>query len=464
MVPPHCLRMTIVWVGVALSLLLPGCKKDELFGKGPGAEASVSTPSGVQSGLVSVVYTLRSDDVTQTDVNVTYSRDGGAFRQATQGSGGSGIRNLVVSSSGTTHTFVWDSGADLDEARESSVVIRVQPEDGEGGVTAAISVHNGRFLAAVENRASGRVRLYRVDVVDGDLTFRGSFDTGGVDPFDVTHASGYFLIVHQTSSDVAVLQVDEATNVLIAAEGSPFRGDGTGSKFLTVAGSHVFVANTSGGTITIFNFDTGSGKLTLNAHSGIAASGCRSLVTRSNRLYVASETAGAILIFDIASDGELLANGASPVTTGGLIDPRALGFASTRLYAANVASATICGFNFLGDGSLSPIAGSPFTVSGSGVEILARRGSKLFAANGDAGQFFALTIDSFGGLSEDVGFPVTLGGPCFALASGGDIALAATTTSREFQLWTIDSLGTLAVADSSPETAGVEVLRVALSN
>jgi len=444
--------------------LLAGCKRDELFGKGPGAEASVTTPSGVQSGLVSVVYTLTSDDVTQTDVGVTYSSDGNTFRRATEGDGGSGTENLAVSPGGTTHTFVWDSGADLEEARETAVLIRVKPEDGVGDITSAITVHNARYLCAVEDRAAGRVRLYRADVVDGSLRLIGSFDTEGADPYDVTYSSGFFLVAHESSSDVAVLQLDEGSETLLAVEGSPFRSDGPGARYLTVGGGHVFVSNSGGGTITVFNLDTSSGKLTLNTHSGVPAPGCRSLVTRSSRLYVASESTGGILIFDISTDGELLPNGASPITTGGLADPRALGFASTRLYAANAAGTTICAFNFLGDGSLSPITGSPFTVSASGIESLVRNGTKLLGATGAGGQLLSLSIDSFGALSEDAGSPISLSGPSYTVASAGEVVIAGTTTSRELLSWTIDTAGALADTDSSPEDAGVEILRIALSN
>ncbi len=448
---------------VVLAGLLLGCGSDSWFGSGPGAEASVNTPSGVQSGLVRLAYTLKSEDVSTTDIQVSYSEGGGPFRRATEGAGGSGTKNLTVSTAGDSHTFVWDSGADIEGSRSSLVVLRVQPENGAGSFTGALSVHNSRFVVAAEDRAIGRVRLYLADVVDGSLTFKGSFSTGGTQPHDVLHESGFFFVAHTSSNNVAAFQVDEGTESLLAVEDSPFSADGAGSKYLASDGEHVFVANTAGGTVTVFNLAS-SGKLTLNVHSGLSAAGCGAMVARSGRLYVASETTGGILIFDIDTDGELVENGFSPVMTGGLSSPRALVSVGSRIYAANASAGSICGFNYLGGGDLSPLGGSPFAVSSSGIEALARNGTKLFAVTGVGEELLALTVDSFGALTEDSASPFVLGGPAFTVVTAGSIAFAATTTSKEIESLTINELGVVEVSGSSPEGVGVEIVRMALSD
>ena len=440
-----------------------GCSADELFGKGPGAEAQVTTPSGVQAGLVTVPYTLESDDVSEADVKVTYSQGGGAFHEATAGPGGSGTNNLSVSPAGDPHTFVWDSGADLEEGRFSDVVVRVEPADGQSDSSSPFRLHNARYVAAVENRSAGRLRFYELDVIEGDVSFIRSFDTGGTDPFDVIFDRGYYFVAHETTNDVAVFQLDEANRTLIAVEGTPFSAGGNSAKYLASDGSRIFVSNPGGGTISILNLDSTSGKLTENIHSGVAAAGCRSMVARSGRLYVASETGASILIFDVASDGELFENAASPVTTGGLADPNSLVTAGTRLFAANVTSATICGFNFQGDGSLAVIAGSPFAVSGAGAEQMVRNNSKLFAVTGAGGQLLTLTIDAFGALSEDAGSPRLLGSPSRGLVTGASVVLAATTTSQTLLSWTIDSAGLVSAAAKSFD-ANAEILRVYISD
>lgn len=455
--------MLLSFPPLTLSLGIVGCKSDAWFGTGSNTEASVNTPSGVQTGEVDVIYSLTGEP-SDTDIAVSFSVGGSSFREATEGAGGDGTEDLSVSETGDTHTFVWDSGADLDGVRADTVVIRVTPEDGTGDTTGVITVHNGRFLAAVENRAAGRVRLYALDAVEGDLNFLGSADTGGTDPYDVLFDDGFFFVAHRTSNDVAVFELDEVEELITAVEGSPFDGDGVGAKFLATAGDHVFVANTASATITIFNRDEENGVLGLNANSGMGVAGCRALVARSSRLYAASETVGQIVVFDIADDGELLLNGSSPVTAGGLASPSAMVAAGSRLYAANTGSATLCGFNFLGDGDLGAISGSPFTVSSTVVEHLAANGSKLFAVTGAGARLVALTIDSFGAVTEDAASPFTLTGPAFGVTSAGAVVVAGTTTSEVLEVWTIGSTGVVAAAGSSPEDAAVEILRLAVSN
>jgi len=448
---------------VAVALALSGCDSEALWGSGGDVETSVTTPSGVQTGHVEVSYTLAGDDVTETDVAVSYSKNGSSFTEASAGPGGDGTNNLTVTSSGALHTFVWDSGADLAEARESTVYLRVRPEEGTLGVSGSFTVYNSRFLVAVEDGAIGRVRLNSVDVVDGDVTFRQSFPTGGTDPYDVIEEDGFFFVAHETTNNVASLELDEENVTLVAAENSPYATSGLGAKYLASDGEHIFVSNTASGTLSIFDLASSSGVLTLSPHSGVAAPGCRSLVVRSSRLYVASETAGEILIFDIEDNGELLTNGASPVIAGGLVSPRAMERVGTRLYAANVASATLCGFNFQGGGGLAAIASSPFALSGAGVEQLDANEDKLFAVTGSAQRFISMTVDAFGDVTEDVGFPAVLSGPAFAVQSAGSVVVVATTTSEKFELWTISNTGTVVPSVSSPVSAGVDLLRIAIS-
>ena len=456
------LRFTYLFFS-AVSLALSGCDSNELWGSGGGVETSVTTPSGVQAGHVEVSYTLTGDDATETDVTVSYSKNGSSFTEARGGPGGDGTNHLTVTSSGALHTFVWDSGADLGEARESTVYLRIRPDEGTLGVSGSFTVYNSRFLVAVEDRSIGRVRLSALDVVEGDVDFRQSFATGGADPYDVMEESGFFFVAHETTNNVASLALDEENARLVAAEGAPYLTGGLGARYLASDGEHIFVSNTVSGSLSIFDLDSSSGVLTLSPHSGVSAAGCRSLVVRSSRLYVASETAGEILIFDIEDTGELFTNGASPVTTGGLLSPRAMERVGTRLYVANVASATLCGFNFQGGGGLQAITGSPFPISGAGVEQLSGNTDKLFAVTGAAQRLLSMTIDPFGEVTEDMGSPAVLSGPAFTVKSPGSIVVVATTTSEDFELWTITSTGTVVPSTSSPVSTGVDLLRIAIS-
>jgi 6-phosphogluconolactonase (cycloisomerase 2 family) len=440
---------------------LLGCTTEAWWGDGPGAEAAVTTPAGIQTGNVSVAYTL-SGEMPETDISASFSTDGMSFRKATPAAGGEGTEALSVSPLGDPHAFLWDSGTDLDGARESSVYFRIHPDGGVSDTTTAMTVHNARFLTAVEDRDPSRVRFYRLDAVDGGLTFRQSVVTGGDSAFGILYSKGRYFVAHRGSNDVAVLELDDEAGTLAAVEGSPFACDGSGSKYVAADEDRVYVANSTGGTVTVFDLDEDTGALSLNPHSGVSAPGARDLVVWSGHLYVASETTGAILIFDIMSDGELLQSSLSPFTGGGLSSPRALALAGNRLYAANFAAAGVCGFNFQGGGGLSVIAGSPFGLSTPGVEELVRNGSKLFAAGGSA--LVSATIDSFGFVTEDGGSPAALTGPAFTVGSAGAVATVATTTSQNFELWTIDGAGVIAPAPSSPTGAGSQVLRIAISD
>jgi len=424
----------------------------------------VGTPAGVQTGEVPLAFTLTSEEVDEADVSVKYSTDGAVFREASEASGSDGTRNLSVSEAGDQHTFIWDSDSDLGGARTSSTFLRVSPDSGGTAVTGSFTVNNGRFLAAVETREQGRVRLYELNAVSGDVTFRSSVDTGGDDPYDIAYGDGYFFVAHERTNNVAALRVDEEAFTLTLADGSPVTGDGANAKYLAVDDDLVFVANTGDGTLTIFDFDSDTGALTLNEHSGVAAPSCRGLVIRSGRLYVASEANGEILIFDIGTDGELLVNGSSPVTTGGLDSPRAMITVGTRLYAANFATATVCGFNLQGGGGLGASTGSPFTVSNTGIEDLGALDAKLVGTVGGGARLFALTVDAFGALAEDADSPFTLTGPAFGVTAAGLSVVLGTTTSRRLEVWTENSSGTLVATVGSPLSAGVEIRRVATSD
>jgi hypothetical protein len=438
-----------------------GCNTEAWWGDGPGAEAAVTTPAGIQTGNVSIAYTL-TGEMPDTDISAAFSTDGTTFRKATAAAGGEGTDNLSVSPLGTPHVFLWDSGADLDGERESSVVFRVHPDGGVSDTTQGMTIHNARFLTAVEDHVPSRVRFYRLNAVDGGLTFRQSVTTDGDTAYGIIFSNGFYFVAHRGSNDVAVLELDDIAETLTPVSGSPFACDGSGSKYLATDKERVYVANVTGGTVTVFDVDADSGALSLNPHSGVSAPGARDIAVWSGHLYVASETSGAILIFDIQSDGELLPNSFSPFIGGGLVSPRALTVSGTRLYAANYAVGSLCGFNFQGGGGLSVIAGSPFGLSTPGIEEVARNGTKLFGAAGSV--LLSATVDSFGAVTEDVGSPFALTGPTFTVQSTGAVATVATTTSEKFEIWTIDGSGVITATPSSPADAASEILRIAISD
>jgi hypothetical protein len=455
----RCLKYSLCFLAVLVS---SGCDEEDLWGNGPGATASVSTPSGIQTGDVVLTYTL-TGDMAATDVSVSFSRDGRVFEPAKEGTGGDGRKNLSVSSAGDVHTFVWASGDDVSGERESFVVLRISPEGGVSDTTSDFSVHNLRFLAALEDYSEtgspGRVRLYSLDAVEGRLRFLDAAGTKGLDPYDVIYDDGFFFVSNESSNDISVFVLDEVERELALVEGSPF-GSGTAqARHLATDGRRLFVAG-AGNTVSVLDRDSKTGGLTFN--SSILVADCQALAVRSGHLYVASEATGEILILDIQADGELLPNGYSPITTGGLVSPRAMAVAGARIYAVNSTEPTICGFNVLGGGNLSPVAGSPFTASTVAAEQLAATATKLFVCSGDTAQMTTFTLDAFGDVSEDAASPVALAGPSFSVASAGSVVVTS-TTSRKLETWTIDGTGLVSSSAFSPFDAGVGILRVAIS-
>jgi len=108
--------------------------------------AVVQTPSGVQSGNVSISYTLKDVQGDECTIMVFVSEDGGvSWKPATQGPGGDGTSDLTSSRTGQNHIFVWDSVADIGLTSQNDIRIRIVPFDTKQGTpsdTGNFSVNN----------------------------------------------------------------------------------------------------------------------------------------------------------------------------------------------------------------------------------------------------------------------------------------------------------------------------------
>ena len=88
--------------------------------------ASVSTPSGTQSGNVTISYSLFDNESDTCSILVQYSPNGGtSWYTATQGPGGDGMSGLTSLPGGSPHTFVWASRNDIVNTNISDVEIRI---------------------------------------------------------------------------------------------------------------------------------------------------------------------------------------------------------------------------------------------------------------------------------------------------------------------------------------------------
>jgi len=99
--------------------------------------AEIVTPSGTQSGPVTISYILHDKNSSSIDITVEYSLDDGAtYNTATIEStdegtiSGNQILGLSSSPGGVLHSFVWNSSIDADKMYSSKCRIRVLPYNG----------------------------------------------------------------------------------------------------------------------------------------------------------------------------------------------------------------------------------------------------------------------------------------------------------------------------------------------
>src|SRR5579862_4819497 len=193
--PPHRLSRrlrtfaTLAGLGIA-ALIIPACQRSQSGGQtttSPGVLLPPSAPSvvltspvGVQSGLVPIHYQLSDPSSVTATITVEVSLNGGgAFQPASGGPGGEGASGLASSPApGTAHTFMWNSVADGVglAAAAGSVVFRITPRTTLAGApvaTASFTVNNTAHtppsvvLAPVAGVQTGLVSI-SYSLVDAD--------------------------------------------------------------------------------------------------------------------------------------------------------------------------------------------------------------------------------------------------------------------------------------------------------
>jgi hypothetical protein len=422
---------------------------------------SIATPAGIQSRDVALTYTL-AGDIPATDITVRYSTDGEQFLPATEADAeeSEGSRDLTVNPAGSEHVFVWDSGKDLAGKRESAVVVAVEPADGLPASTSSMRVHNLVFVAGVDATAAGSIRLYSHDPARQQISPAGVFLTGGTLPHDVLFHDGHFLVANQGSNNIAVLALDDDPARLTAVQGSPFSAAGAGARYLATDGEHVFVSNVTTGTVSVLAID--SGTFALEPHSSVPAPGCRSLVVRSGRLYVASETRREIAIFDVGADGTLAAIPSSPVQDPGLRSPLALAASPDHLHAANTSSQLLCVFTFADDEGLKSVAASPFKLSQTPLQQLLIGGGWVYAV--PRGESTLLAFEDSAELDEDAVSTTALEGPGTAIARARDALIVAAAGGTILKFWDLAQSRDPAKTPARSVGAGTILVRLAASD
>ncbi len=146
--------------------------------------ATITTPTGMQTGNVSISYALVDYNADRISIRVHYSEDGNNWYRATPAPGGDGTVNLTSSRQGVRHTFVWDSAADLRHTQHDTARIRITPfdtEEGRFGVTGPFTVDN----------TSPDVQSYLVPVVfDAEVREQSPHNNFGKEGLGVSNLSG----------------------------------------------------------------------------------------------------------------------------------------------------------------------------------------------------------------------------------------------------------------------------------
>lgn len=149
--------------------------------------AVVTTPQDEVSGRVAIEYRLFDEDSDRLNIKAEYSTDwGGSFMQASGAGQGTQTTGLSSSPGGQTHSFVWDTVADLGKRTLNGIVFKIAPSDaaqGQAGMTSSFTVSNPmRFRRASQNdfpAAQAAAASAAFGDVDGDgdvdvaIGFRG---------------------------------------------------------------------------------------------------------------------------------------------------------------------------------------------------------------------------------------------------------------------------------------------------
>lgn len=94
-------------------------------------DANNTSPDDTLYGDITATYSLSSYQVTKGSIAIQYAYStGGTFYDCTRkGSEGEAASPLIVSQSGTIHTYVWDTATDLGDHYKGEVYLRIRAFD-----------------------------------------------------------------------------------------------------------------------------------------------------------------------------------------------------------------------------------------------------------------------------------------------------------------------------------------------
>ncbi|MCZ6690936.1 MAG: NHL repeat-containing protein [Planctomycetota bacterium] len=194
---------------------------------------------GARTGDVTINFTLADPESDASIIAVSYSIDGGgAFLAATLRKfdpgdpgmiSGNEISGLPTSPGGTSRRFIWQSGTDLPGARETAVVLRIEPRDHATNFALGLGAGAQTSVFAVDNTSPPVINT---------LAVTGNSDTVPVtyDLYDAEPPTGPTVDIDVTYSlngidffPAAIANPDEGTKLENVIEGQTPSNVGSGA-------------------------------------------------------------------------------------------------------------------------------------------------------------------------------------------------------------------------------------------
>jgi 6-phosphogluconolactonase len=193
-------------------------------------------------------------------------------------------------------------------------------------------------------------------------------------PPAVVQSSSLAFVSNLTSNTISVFQVDPSSGKLSAIAGGPFATD-NGPEFLAVTpgGKFLFVGNSGSDTVSGFQINGASGALTAIPGSPFVT-GARpegvAVDPMGRFLFVGNQAAGNISVFTIGSNGSLAPVAGSPFAASNpfqvAVHPSGTIMYATYFPVSQVSDVnTVSAFQFGANGALAAVPGSPFPADNS---------------------------------------------------------------------------------------------------
>ncbi|MDI6641899.1 MAG: FlgD immunoglobulin-like domain containing protein, partial [Elusimicrobiota bacterium] len=220
--------------------------------KGTPPRITVETPSGEQSGLVTINYRLIDDDNKPAPYNycsivVEYRDPNNVWKPATRFVASEPTENLKASfPTGTLHSFIWDSSVDLPN-KDISTAIRITPSDEDGtgssGQTGSFQVDNIQATKLVFVTAAGELLTSATsqEIIVQAQDNAGNKDVDANIILNLESTSGNYAFVSSTAN----VNIGDTVSMSLGEARFRYRDEIPGNPTITVSYSGLQQANQS---------------------------------------------------------------------------------------------------------------------------------------------------------------------------------------------------------------------------